>query len=171
MCTFAYMDISFLGLGYHAWITLFVIVVSFTTLIRTKLPVYFVFMVGLATLTLTECIELKTATEGFSSSTMVMLVGLYFVISALETTGFMKEVAVKMLGKPRSYNNAIVRVMLVVGALSGFLSNTAVVALFVKDKEELRLVGIVRFDGIVVGNVDKNEFMCQEVTGSRTLYA
>lgn len=61
-----------------------------------------------------------------------MLVGLYFVISALETTGFMKEVAVKMLGKPRSYNHAIVRVMLVVGALSGFLSNTAVVALFVK---------------------------------------
>lgn len=126
------MDISFLGLGYHAWITLFVIVVSFATMIRTKLPVYFVFMVGLTTLTLTGCIELKTATEGFSSSTMVMLVGLYFVISALEATGFMKEVAVKMLGKPRSYNNAIVRVMLVVGALSGFLSNTAVVALFVK---------------------------------------
>lgn len=126
------MDILFLGLGYHAWITLFVIVASFATLIRTKLPVYFVFMVGLATLTLTGCIGLKTATEGFSSSTIVMLVGLYFVISALETTGFMKEVAVKMLGKPRSYNHAIVRVMLVVGALSGFLSNTAVVALFVK---------------------------------------
>lgn len=126
------MNTLFLGLGYHAWITLFVIVASFAILIRTKLPVYFVFMVGLATLTLTGCIELKSATEGFSSSTMVMLVGLYFVISALESTGFMKKVAVKMLGKPRSYNNAIVRVMLVVGALSGFLSNTAVVALFVK---------------------------------------
>lgn len=126
------MDTLFLGLSYHAWITLFVIVASFATLIRTKLPVYFVFMVGLATLTLTECISLKTATEGFSSSTLVMLVGLYFVISALESTGFMKQVAVKMLGKPRSYNHAIVRLMLVVGALSGFLSNTAVVALFVK---------------------------------------
>lgn len=126
------MDTLFLGLNYHAWITLFVIVASFATLIRTKLPVYFVFMVGLATLTLTGCVELKTATEGFSSSTMVMLIGLYFVISALETTGFMKVVAAKVLGKPRSYNNAIVRVMLVVGSLSGFLSNTAVVALFVK---------------------------------------
>ena len=126
------METLFLGLGYHAWITIFVIVASFATLIRTKLPVYFVFMVGLATLTLTECIGLKTATEGFSSSTIAMLVGLYFVIAALEATGFMKKVAVKMLGKPRSYNHAIVRLMLVVGALSGFLSNTAVVALFVK---------------------------------------
>lgn len=126
------MDTLFLGLSYHAWITLLVIVASFATMIRTKLPVYFVFMVGLVTLTLTGCIDLKSATEGFSSSTIAMLVGLYFVIAALESTGFMKQVAVKMLGKPRSYNNAIVRVMLVVGALSGFLSNTAVVALFVK---------------------------------------
>lgn len=60
-------------------------------------------MVGLATLTLTGCVELKTATEGFGSSTIVMLIGLYFVISALEATGFMKVVAAKVLGKPRSY--------------------------------------------------------------------
>lgn len=52
------------------WHEILQFVASFEILIRTKLPVYFVFMVGLATLTLTGCIELKTATEGFSSSTM-----------------------------------------------------------------------------------------------------
>lgn len=125
------MDILY-SQGFHAWITIAVVLASFATLLRTKLPVYIVFATGVVVLTLTGCIDLKTATAGFSSSTMAMLVGLFFVIAALEATGFMALVARKMLGTPSGYNSTILRLMLTVGALSAFLSNTAVVAMFVK---------------------------------------
>lgn len=66
----------------------------------------------------------------FSSSTVVLIGALFVVVCGLVHTGFLQWVVRYCLGSPKSYNKAIVRLMLPVAALSSFLNNTAVVALF-----------------------------------------
>jgi di/tricarboxylate transporter len=61
----------------------------------------------------------------------VVLIGaLFVVVCGLVHTGFLQWVVRYCLGSPKTYNKAVIRLMLPVAALSSFLNNTAVVALF-----------------------------------------
>ena len=53
------------------------------------------------------------------------------MVAGLTHTGVLQWIVKKLLGQPKSYSKAVVRLMLPVAALSSFLSNTTVVALFV----------------------------------------
>ncbi|MBR6492795.1 MAG: SLC13 family permease, partial [Paludibacteraceae bacterium] len=56
---------------------------------------------------------------------------LFVVVAGLTHTGVLQWIVKNLLGHPKSYKGAVVRLMLPVAALSSFLSNTTVVALFV----------------------------------------
>ena len=120
----------FLGLSFAAWFVIFVVVLVFVLQICTKLPSDFVFLGGMALLLVSGVIPVKSVIGSFSSSTVVLIGALFVVICGLVHTGFLQWVVRYCLGSPKSYNRAIARLMLPVAALSSFLNNTAVVALF-----------------------------------------
>ena len=120
----------FLGLSLAAWFVIFVVLLVFILQICTKLPSDFVFLGGMGLLLVSGVIPVNSVLGGFSSSTVVLIAALFVVICGLVHTGFLQWVVRNCLGLPKSYNKAIVRLMFPVAALSSFLNNTAVVALF-----------------------------------------
>ncbi len=120
----------FLGLSFAAWFVMFVVVLVFVLQICTKLPSDFVFLGGMCLLLVSGVIPASSVLEGFSSSTVVLIGALFVVVCGLVHTGFLQLVVRYCLGTPKTYKRAIARLMFPVAALSSFLNNTAVVALF-----------------------------------------
>lgn len=120
----------FLGLTLAAWFVVFVVVLVFVLQICTKLPSDFVFLGGMGLLLISGVIPANSVLGSFSSSTVILIGALFVVICGLVHTGFLQWVVRNCLGTPKTYNRAITRLMLPVAALSSFLNNTAVVALF-----------------------------------------
>ena len=119
-----------LGLSFAAWFVIFVVVLVFALQVCTKLPSDLVFLGGMGLLLVSGVIPAGAVLGSFSSSTVVLIGVLFVVISGLVHTGFLQWVVRYCLGSPKTYNKAIIRLMLPVAALSSFLNNTAVVALF-----------------------------------------
>lgn len=124
--------ILFLGLNLYAWITIVTVVCMFGIMLFTKLPADFVFMGGMGILLVTGVLSAQEALAGFSSYSVVTIGVLFVVIAGLTHTGVIQWMVRYLLGNPSTYPKAIVRMMLPVAALSSFLSNTTVVALFLK---------------------------------------
>lgn len=124
------MEVIFLGLSGAAWFVIFVVILVFVLQLFTKLPSDFVFVGGMMLLLISGVIPASEVLSGFSSSTVVLIAVLFVVICGLVRTGFLQWVVKRCLGSPKSYRWALVRMMVPVAALSSFLNNTAVVALF-----------------------------------------
>lgn len=124
------MEVLFLGLTGAAWLVISIVVVVFLLQLCTKLPSDFVFLGAMMLLLVSGVIPASKVLSGFSSTTVVLIGVLFVVICGLVRTGFLQWVIQHCLGAPKSYRWAIVRLMLPVAALSSFLNNTAVVALF-----------------------------------------
>ena len=125
-------DIIFGGLSIYAYITLFTVIAAFLLMIFTKLPADMVFLGSVVLLYVTGVLDTKEALSGFSSSSVVTVAVLFVVVCGLVRTGVMQWISKHLLGTPKKYSSAIVRLMLPVAALSSFLSNSAVVAMFIQ---------------------------------------
>lgn len=121
----------FLGFSIHAWITIITILVMFSILLFTNLRADLVFLGAIAVLFLTGVLDAKEAFSGFSNTSVVVIGVLFVVVAGLTYTGALQWIMKHLLGQPKSYKSAVVRLMFPVAALSSFLSNTTVVALFV----------------------------------------
>ena len=119
-----------LGLSLAAWFVVFVVLLVFVLQVCTKLPSDLVFLGGMGLLLVSGVIPTGAVLGSFSSSTVVLIGALFVVISGLVHTGFLQWVVRYCLGSPKTYHKAVIRLMLPVAALSSFLNNTAVVALF-----------------------------------------
>ena len=121
----------FLGFSLHAWITIVTVLTMFTVLLFTKLRADLVFLGAIGTLFVTGVLDAKEAFSGFSSTSVVVIGVLFVVVAGLTYTGVLQWIVKHLLGQPKTYAKAVVRLMLPVAGLSSFLSNTTVVALFV----------------------------------------
>ena len=121
----------FLGFNLHAWITIVTVLAMFTILLFTKLRSDLVFLGAIGILFVTGVLDAKEAFSGFSSTSVVVIGVLFVVVAGLMHTGVLQWIVKHLLGQPKSYAGAVTRLMLPVAALSSFLSNTTVVALFV----------------------------------------
>jgi di/tricarboxylate transporter len=121
----------FLGFNLHAWITIATVLAMFSVLLFTKLRSDLVFLGAIAILFVTGVLDAKEAFSGFSGTSVVVVGVLFVVVAGLMHTGVLQWIVKHLLGQPKSYSGAVVRLMLPVAALSSFLSNTTVVALFV----------------------------------------
>ncbi len=122
---------DFLGFGVDAWITIITILAMFTVLLFTKLRSDVVFLVAVGILYVTGVLDAKEALSGISSTSVAVVGVLFVVIAGLMHTGVLQWIVKHLLGTPNTYTKAVMRLMLPVAALSSFLSNTTVVALFV----------------------------------------
>ncbi len=128
--THLYMEI--LGLDWHAWLTIILIIAMFATMLKTKLPADIVFLGVMALLVITDCLPAEQALSGFSSETVIVVGVLFVIVAGLDATGVLQWIVKNLLGTPSSYWKAIVRLMVPVAVLSAFLSNSTIVALFIK---------------------------------------
>ncbi len=121
----------FLGFNIYAWITIVTMLSMFSIMLFTKLRAEIVFLGAIGILFVTGVLDAKEAFSGFSSTSVVVIGILFVVVAGLTHTGVLQWIVKHLLGEPKSYSKAIVRLMMPVATLSLFLSNTTVVALFV----------------------------------------
>ena len=122
----------FLGFGIDAWITIITVLGMFSILLFTKWRSDIVFLGVIGVLYVTGVLDAKEAFSGFSGTSVVTVGVLFVVVAGLMHTGVLHYMVRYLLGQPDSYAKAVTRLMLPVAFLSSFLSNTTVVALFVK---------------------------------------
>lgn len=123
---------EYFGLTIEAWITIMTIMGLFLTLLTTRVPADVAFVGAMTILLVTNVLTIPEALGGFSSSSVVTVGVLFIVVSGLAYTGVIQLIARHLLGTPKKYTGAIVRLMLPVAAMSAFLSNTTVVTLFIR---------------------------------------
>jgi len=114
----------------EAWITLVVIIVTFSSLLISKISTDVLMMAALTVLLVSGVLTSQEALLGFANEGMVTVAVLYVVANGLHETGVINNISNKLLGRPKSIAQAQFRLMSPVAFLSAFLNNTPVVAMF-----------------------------------------
>jgi len=74
-------------------------------------------------------VDIDHAVQGFASTAVLMLGGLFIIAGGLERTGAFQMFAQRLLGHPKTLATAQWRLMVPVSLLSGFMNNTPIVAI------------------------------------------
>jgi di/tricarboxylate transporter len=122
---------ALLALGWQGWLSLGLVVFSFTLFLRTRLAPDVVTSGALTVLLVTGVLTPAEALAGFANPGMLTVAVLYMVVSGLTETGAVSWIGQALLGRPQGESAARLRLMLPVAGLSAFLNNTAVVAIFI----------------------------------------
>jgi di/tricarboxylate transporter len=118
-------------MGLEAWFTVGVIVVCFSTMAANRVPPDIALMAGLTILLITGIVSPEQALAGFANEGMITVAVLYVVVTGLKETGSIAWLGQAVLGRPKSLKAAQIRMMAPVAAMSAFLNNTPVVAMFI----------------------------------------
>ncbi|MCQ2334720.1 MAG: SLC13 family permease [Paludibacteraceae bacterium] len=118
-------------LTWSAIFTLLVLVVMFGVLLFTEIEPALVFGGGMAAFCVSGVLTPDQSFSGFSDTSVITIIVLYLVIAGLTYSHVLEWIVKYLMGLPKTLSGAILRLMVPVGVLSAFLSNTAVVALFV----------------------------------------
>jgi di/tricarboxylate transporter len=116
---------------WEAWFTLAVIALVLAMLMRGRIATDVVVVAGVVLLLLAGVLTPAQALSGMASTGMITVATLYVVVAGLQQTGGITWIGRHVLGRPISLWGAQLRLMLPVAAMSAFLNNTPVVALFI----------------------------------------
>ena len=124
-------QIVFLGLNAYAWITLATVLSIFVVMARTHIPAEVAFMGALTALLVFGVVTEEEGMAGFGSEPVVVHGGFFIVMAGLMQTGVLYWLTKHLLGTPRNYRQAIVKLMVPIAALGALLNSINVVALFI----------------------------------------
>jgi di/tricarboxylate transporter len=116
---------------WEAWLTLGVVALCFGLLMSNRYAPDSVLMGGLTLLLVAGVVSPEQALAGLANEGMVTVGVLYIVAAGLRETGAIAWLGETVLGRPRGLVGAQLRLMGPVAALSAFLNNTPVVAMFI----------------------------------------
>ncbi len=119
-----------------AWLTVCVIALCFGLLTFTRYAPDIVMAGAVSILLLSGVLSTKEALAGFANEGMITVAVLYVVVTGLKETGGITWIVQSVLGRPSSVNNGLIRLMSPVMAISAFLNNTPVVAMFIPAVQE-----------------------------------
>jgi di/tricarboxylate transporter len=102
-----------------------------STLAFSRIAADLVLMAAMALLLITGVLGPAQALAGFANPGVVTIATLYVVAAGLKETGAIQWVARLLLGHPKTERGAQLRMIAPTGVLSGFMNNTAVVAMFI----------------------------------------
>jgi di/tricarboxylate transporter len=120
-----------LSLGWPGIFSLAVVLGCFILFAKTRIAPDIVTSGALTLLLVTGILTPTEALAGFANPGMLTVAVLYVVVSGLTETGAVGWISQSLLGRPRSEIGAQWRLMFPVAALSAFLNNTPVVAVFI----------------------------------------
>ena len=118
-------------MDWQAWYSIAVTMLCFGTLALTRYSPDIVMVGGLTLLLVAGVLSPEQALAGLANEGMVTVGVLYVVVAGLRDTGGIDWIAHSVLGRPRSLRMAQFRLMAPVAAMSAFLNNTPVVAMFI----------------------------------------
>jgi len=118
-------------MDWQAILTLLTLVAVLSSLALTRVSADMVLMAALAFLLITGILGPAEALAGFANPGVITIATLYIVAAGLKETGAVQWIARKLLGHPHSEKVAQARMIVPTGLLSGFMNNTAVVAMFI----------------------------------------
>lgn len=118
-------------MAWDAALTLISLAAVLGTLVLTRVSADLVLMSALAFLLVTGILEPVQALAGFGNPGVITIATLYVVAAGLKETGAVQWIARRMLGHPKTGRGAQLRMIAPTGILSGFMNNTAVVAMFI----------------------------------------
>ena len=118
-------------MGWEGWFSIGVTSMCFSILALTRISPDIVMVGGLTLLLVSGVLSPDQALAGLANEGMVTVGVLYVVVAGLRDTGGISWIVNAVLGKPRSLPRAQLRLMSPVAAMSAFLNNTPVVAMFI----------------------------------------
>lgn len=116
---------------WEAWFTLGVLGLVLALLVFTRHGPDLILVGGLTLLLLFGIVPTDEALSGLANPGMVTVGVLFIVAQGLRETGGMSWIGQRLLGQPTSTLGAQSRLMLPVAAMSAFLNNTPIVAMFI----------------------------------------
>ena len=120
-----------LAIGWEGWFSLGLVVLCFVLFAFTRIAPDLVTSAALTLLLVTGILTTEEALHGFANEGMLTVGVLYIVVTGLTETGAVGWIGQGLLGRPQSETWARLRLMAPVAALSAFLNNTPVVAIFI----------------------------------------
>ena len=118
-------------LSWQGWLAIAIAVSVFLLNATSSLSAEIVFLGGAAILFVSGILTEQDVLAGFSNSGMITVAVLYIVVTGLAQTGGLAWIQGQILGLPQGENRALLRLMIPVMAMSGFLNNTPVVGMFI----------------------------------------
>ncbi|HDZ2428401.1 TPA: SLC13/DASS family transporter [Klebsiella pneumoniae] len=112
-------------------ITLCLLVFAIIMFVWEKVPLAVTSMVVCVALVLTGVLDLKQAFAGFIDSNVILFVAMFIVGGALFETGMANKVGGVITHFAKTEKQLIFIIMMVVGVMSGFLSNTGTAAVLI----------------------------------------
>jgi di/tricarboxylate transporter len=114
----------------HAWLTLAVVGAMMAALAVNRVGADLVMLGALAVLVTAGVVAPSEAFAGFANEGLLTVAFLYVVVAGLRHSGVVSLVSSRLLGQPRSELDAQARVVLPVAAMSAFMNNTPLVAVY-----------------------------------------
>ena len=105
------LDQTMLGLSVSAWITLLTIVGIFIVMARSRIPVEVTFLSALTILLVTGVVTEEEGMAGFGSEPVVIHGAYAIIIAGLLHTGVLYWLSKNVLGTPKTYRKAMLRLM------------------------------------------------------------
>ncbi len=112
-------------------ITLIFLVFAIVMFVWEKLPLGVTAMIVCVGLTVTGVLDIKTAFSGFIDSNVILFVAMFIVGGALFDTGMANKIGGIVTHFAHSERQLIIAIMLIVGLMSGVLSNTGTAAVLI----------------------------------------
>lgn len=114
-----------------AVITLLFLAFAIIMFVTEKIPLGVTSMIVCIGLVVTNVLDIKTAFSGFIDSNVILFVAMFIVGGALFETGMANEIGGIVTRFAKSERQLIVAIMIIVGVMSGFLSNTGTAAILI----------------------------------------
>jgi len=114
-----------------ATITLIFLAFAVVMFVTEKIPLGLTSMLVCVGLVITGVLNVNDAFSGFINSNVILFVAMFIVGGALFETGMANEIGSLVTKFAKSERGLIVAIMMIVGAMSGFLSNTGTAAVLI----------------------------------------
>lgn len=112
-------------------ITLVLLAFAIVMFVWEKIPLAVTSMIVCIALVLTGVLEVKDAFAGFINTNVILFVAMFIVGGALFETGMANKIGGVVTKFAKTERQLIVTIMIVVGLMSGFLSNTGTAAVLI----------------------------------------
>ncbi|GAB4385093.1 MAG: SLC13 family permease [Phycisphaerales bacterium] len=114
----------------EGWYTLGIVGLLIAALSSGKMGADTCMLTALTLLMVGGVIDPNEAVHGFSHPAVLMIAALFVVAAGLTETGAITALSKRMLGRPRTLTGALLRLTVPVTALSAFMNNTPIVAMY-----------------------------------------
>lgn len=112
-------------------ITLIFLAFAVVMFVTEKIPLGVTSMIVCIGLVITGVLNVNDAFSGFINSNVILFVAMFIVGGALFETGMANEIGSLVTKFAKSERGLIVAIMMIVGVMSGFLSNTGTAAVLI----------------------------------------